>query len=184
MQIVEETSIKSTEHDQSSTHNKARMPSPRFWEGLHNVYSLPFALLKIELVQVNNVLFVPTSQDVQISIMSSCRMTPSSRRYTFSGVYLCAGDHLIDVHWIFKELSQVEDVQFIHMHIFAVAATECNDLCVRESRHCMESLGGIVIKALDLGFIPAVGIKIKTPNVSQVRISLSSNNDHIVFDQA
>lgn len=71
MQVIIEAAIKSSKHDQSSTHYETGMPSPCFWERLHNVYGLPFALFQIELVQVNYVLFVPTSKDVQVSIMSS-----------------------------------------------------------------------------------------------------------------
>jgi len=90
----------------------------------------PFHLLTVEFVEVYNVLFIPPAKDVEISVVSAGSVSPSSAWHSLGYVDFCAGDCHLLIGGVLKKLCHVKDVHFIHVHIFAVAASESNDLGV------------------------------------------------------
>ena len=117
-------------------------------------------------MQVNNVLVISASKDVELAIRSSGSMTPSGRRYTFSDVYLLYHYRLGIISRIEQEFAQIKDVHLIHMHIFSVTTTKAYHLGLTYSIESMESLRCKVLIEMELWLVPYFLVEIKSPEVS------------------
>lgn len=111
-------------------------------------------------------------------------MTPSSRWCIFSNINLFNMHTLTLITRIFNELSQIKYVHLVHMHIFTVAPTKANHLSIANRIYSMESFRCKIFIKLNFWFVPNFFFKIQSPQISQIRIGLSSNNNHIFTKKA
>lgn len=178
VEIGVELTIEAAEKNESRIYEGDGVSPPGVRLVSCNRYFGPLMRLAIEESDIIHVFIIPTSQNVHLIFKRSSSMSPSRSRNRLvrRAHYQSALNRAL--RGIIDEVFHLEHVQIVHVLVFRVAATESYHLGLVQSHCCVETLRFERVNADYIRFMPSAGLQVQSPEIVQVRLSLSSQHNH------
>ena len=186
MHVVVKLTIETSKHHERATDKDCWVPSSRLWKLVLEINFCPLLLVHVETVKVSNVLFVSSTEDVNLVLIHGCCMTPPRIRQmcVSSEVKLDTLDLLIDTFWL-HEVIQVEHIHIVKMHVLTVASTESHDSVSTQGRERVEPLCLKACVVNDFELDPFTRFDVQCPHVRHISVvRLTTTDDHVLVDKA
>ena len=159
------------------------MSTSRFRLRICNLNFSPFVNKRIKFMDIANILLISSAENIEFTLVCSGCMSPSSGRSSFSNINSSYMDPWLYILRLIQKRSHVKYMHFIEMSILTVTTSKAHNLGIIDRVNCVKPFSCVEIFELKLRFIPNLTLKIKSPKVFLIRISFSSNSDHVLLMQ-
>lgn len=117
-----------------------------------------------------------------------CCMSPTSAWNIWKDLNFCT-DHRVasTFTWlrIFQEIWHFKDVEIIQMNILWMTTSKSYDFCLLNGASCVKSFWDKTILSIDTWLEPLFALKIKSPDVVEIRRGwFTTNYDHVLADKS
>ena len=159
------------------------MSASRFGLWICNLNFSPFVLKRIKLMYIAYILLISPTKYIEFALICSGGMSPSCRRRSLCDVNPSYMNPWLSIFRSIQKWSQVKYMHLIEMCILAVAPTKAHNLGIIDRVYSMKPFCCIKVLKFEFRFIPYFALKVKSPKILLIRVSFSTNSDHVLLMQ-